>query len=209
MRIPATLITLALLLAPTPALADRFPSETYVEAADQTLAPPPADQAQIVFLQPAKPMGIAAQVALYEVVDGESRLLAITGSRSRTVLQFSPGHHVLMSSFGVHRAFFLDATVEAGKRYFVLERFIPTAGYQLRPLRPNGPGEYSLANPDFPKWMATTRVFEPFSASEGWYREHKADTVDKSQAAAWSEWLGKSDAQRAELTLNPEDAQAP
>ena len=51
---------------------------------------------------------------------------------------------------------FLDATVEAGHRYYVLARFIYGHGFQLRPLRPSAPAttEFSTANPKFKEWLA-------------------------------------------------------
>ncbi len=184
-----------------------FPDDKRVESAEQTLAAPPADQAQVVFLQPSEFMKKNNQpVALYEVVDGVPRLLAVTGSRSKTALLLSPGHHLLMTSFAFTRAHLLDVNVEAGKRYLVLERSIFSQGFQLRPLRPTGGGNFSVNAPDFPKWMEVTRFCERFQVAEAWYEHHKVDIVDKNYEKAWKEWQGKSDAQRGELTLNPEDA---
>lgn len=203
----AALALVASCALPAVALADP-PREKYIEAADQTLPPPPADQAQVVFLQPSDFMKWDFVAMLFEVVDGKRQPLVATGSHSKTVLNFAPGHHLLMSNFGYTPSNFFEMNVEAGKRYYVLERFIFGHGFQLRPLRPEGTSNYTVRNPDFPGWLANTRLYERMTVTEAWFEKHAAD-VDKYQAKGWKEWQGKSAEQRAELTLNADDAVAP
>jgi hypothetical protein len=95
--------------------------------------------------------------------------------------------------------------VAAGKRYYVLMRFIYAQGMQLRPIRPAGPSDFSVANKDFPEWVAITRFVEKTPAADDHDRQFGASFA-KAQADGLADFRKKSLAQRAELTLNVEDA---
>lgn len=179
----------------------------FLETTSQELAAPPADKAQVVFLEPINSIQGLFPVGLFEVV-GDSRVhLATTGAHSKVALEFTPGHHVLMANHSGMIAHFLEMDVEAGKRYYVLVRFVYGRGFQLRPLRPTGPSDYSVANEDFREWVAETRFVQKTPESEAYFEAQKAN-VDKTQAKGWADWQKKSPAERAELTLNPSDAVA-
>jgi hypothetical protein len=102
----------------------------------------------------------------------------------------------------------MEANVEAGKRYYVLLRFIYGQGMQLRPLRTSGTSVYSVNSPDFPQWQAiTTRYVEKTpAADEAFAKDKPNEFLDKAQAKALENWAAHTDAERAELTLNPGDA---
>jgi hypothetical protein len=100
---------------------------------------------------------------------------------------------------------FLDVNVEAGKRYYVLVRFIYSNGFQLRPLRPSGPSDYTVKNEKFPSWISETSFVDKTPESDAFFEKHK-EAVAKSQADGWMAWLEKTPVERAELTLNPQDA---
>jgi hypothetical protein len=177
----------------------------FVEAANQTLAPPPPDRAQIVFLEPINAIQGMIPVGLFEV-NGENRtLLAITGSRTKVALLFPPGRHVIMANHSGMIAHYLEANVEAGKRYYVLMRFVYMNGFQLRPLRPGGPSDYTVTNKSFPAWISETRFVENTPEGEALFEKYK-DRVAKAQADGWKTWLDKTPQERAELTLTPQDA---
>jgi len=180
------------------------PKPRFVESASQTLAPPPPDQAQIVFVEPINAIQGLIPVGIFEV-DGDKRsLLATTGAHSKAVVLFKPGHHLLMATQpGVGH--YLDVNVEAGKRYYVLVRFIYANGFQLRPLRPAGSSDYTVQNKAFANWLAETRFVDKTPASDEYFERWK-DRVAESQADGWKTWLAKTPQERAELTLNPEDA---
>lgn len=202
-RILLALSTLALLAG----CATEPAKPMFVESASQSLPPPPKDQAQIVFLEPINGIQGLIPVGLYEVDDKERRLLAITGARSKVAVNLAPGTHRLMANHSGMVAHYLEADVEAGKRYYVLVRFVYANGFQLRPLRTSGPSDYSVTNKDFQSWNSSTRFVE--STAEG--RAHFdriAEKVSKTQAEGWKTWLRKTDAERAELRLGPQDAVA-
>jgi hypothetical protein len=116
-----------------------------------------------------------------------------------------PGHHLLMANHSGMKAHFLDVNVEAGKRYYVLLRFIYANGFQMRPLRPAGDSDYTIKNKDFPTWISGTRFVDKTPYSDEFFAENK-ESVDKSQAKGWKSWLEKTPDERAELTLAAQDA---
>lgn len=190
------------------ASAKEKPKPLFVVAADQTLAPPPADMAQVVFLEPINSIQGLIPVGLFEI-DGDKRTqLATTGSKSKVALLFTPGRHTLMANHSGMIAHFLDIDVEAGKRYYVLVRFIYGNGFQLRPIRASGPSDYSIANKDFARWNSDTRFVEQTEEGIAAFDRNK-ENIDKSQAKGWAKWLAKTPEERAELTLTPADAIAP
>jgi hypothetical protein len=111
------------------------------------------------------------------------------------------------SNFGGGSAHIMEADLVAGKRYYVLLRFIYANGMQLRPIRPTGPSDFAVTNKDFPEWVSITHFVDKTPAAD--VREHTA-TIDaalaRSQADGLAEWAKKTPAQRAELTLNATDA---
>jgi hypothetical protein len=177
----------------------------FVEAANQSLPPPPPDKAQIVFLEPINSIQGLFPVGIFEVNGNDRTLLATTGAHSKVALLFTPGRHLLMANQSGMVAHFLEANVEAGKRYYVLLRFIYANGFQLRPLRVSGSSDYSIMNKDFPSWISSTRFVEKTRDSDEFFEKNK-DAVAKSQADGLQKWLAKTPQERAELTLNPEDA---
>jgi hypothetical protein len=179
----------------------------FVELPVQALPAPPADQAQIVFLEPINAIQGMFPVGLFEM-NGQARThLATTGSHTKVALNFAPGHHLLMAAQPGIRAHFLDVNVEAGKRYYVLMRFIYGNGFQLRPLRADASSDYSVKNKDFPGWVAETRFVQKTAESDAYFAKYQ-DLLAKTQTTGWATWQSKNVQERAELTLNPADAVA-
>jgi len=179
------------------------PAPFFVESATP-LAAPPADKAQIVFVDPANAIQGAIPAWLYEINGKDRTLLAVMGPHSKSVQLVAAGHHVFASNAagGTH---ILEADVAAGKRYYVLLRFVYAHGMQLRPLRPAGTSEYSVNYKDFADWLASTTFFVKTPAADDFNQKH-ADLFAKEQDAGLVEWSKKSPAQRAELTLAVGDA---
>lgn len=172
-------------------------------ALNQTVATPPPDKAQIIFIQPFKPVfGEAHLTGLYEVKGEKKEMLGVLASQGRLVKLVEPGQHLFMThGFG---ASLLRANVEAGKRYYVFSRFVAYVGYQLRPIRKTGPSDYNATIPEFRQWAALP-LMELTTEGTGLYSRHLMAGVDKSYTYAWESWQRKTDAERAELTLNPDD----
>ena len=182
------------------------PQQLLYAASDvTTLAPPPADQAQVVFVMPKNLFVTGMAVELYDVNASGNTLLAMVPSFGKTVQLVAPGRHQFMTHFGQAGTHIMDADLVAGKRYYVLMRFIYGGGFQLRPIRASGPSDYAVTNTNFPSWLSTTHFVTKTPAADTWYATNKAGVM-KDQAAALAVWNKKSPEQRAELTLNANDA---
>lgn len=169
------------------------------------LTNPPADMAQIVFLDPINAIQGMFPTGLYEVHGTERTLLTELASHTKSVQLVTPGHHVFASNPGGGTAHILEADVAAGKRYYVLMRFIYAQGMQLRPIRPTGPSEFSVANKDFAEWVSITHYVEKTAAADEYDKKNSA-AMARSQADGLADWARKNATQRAELTLNVGDA---
>ena len=201
---PRSLSTLAALVVLAGCASGPPPAPMFADSA-APLAPPPADKAQVIFLEPVNAIQGAFPVGVYEVNGTERTLLAELASHTKSVQLVTPGHHVFASILGGGTAHIMEADVAAGKRYYVLLRFVYAQGLQLRPIRPSGPSEYSVANKDFAEWVSITRYVDKTPAADEHDKRFSAG-IAKAQADGLAEWAKKSPAQRAELTLNVGDA---
>lgn len=190
----AAALALALAGCATPPPLNQF-------SAQQTVQSPPADQAQIVFLNPANSVTGAFLVGLYDIAGTERSFYGMSGPMTKVVQTVTPGKHRFMAHNTMSGySFLLDADVEAGKRYYVLLRFVYGRGLQLRPVKADGDAEFSPQNPKFQEWVKVAKVVEPTAETPNWYGKYSG-VVDKSQAAAITEWDGKDASQKQQLTL--------
>jgi hypothetical protein len=190
------------LLAASGAFAKEKPKPWVVESPNYVLAAPPADQAQIVFVEPINRIQGMFPSAIFEVVDGKRQLLAINWWKGKTVALLPPGKHMLFSQ----PTHMLEANVEAGKRYYVLLRFIYAQGFQLRPIRTSGTSDYRTTNPEFARWLKETRWVEKTPEGEAYFTGDEVNRLDEALNAAIGNWQAKTPAEAVELTLNPDDA---
>ncbi len=179
-----------------------------VDAASQVLAPPPADKAQIVILEPINKIQGGIPVAIWSLKGDERTLIAVTTHHSKAHLLFDPGQHRLMATNMLGKVHFLDANVEAGKRYYVLLRFVYNEGFQLRPIRTTAASDFNMVGADWKGWIAETpRVVEKGPASDVHFAKERVNKrLDKLYAKAVEAWNARTDAERAELTLTAADA---
>jgi len=199
----ALLATLALA-----GLAHAEDPQYFLDAANQEVPVPPPDKAQIVLLEPLDTVAAGIPVATWVMKGEERNLVAVTTRTSKAVILLDPGTHRLMSTNMLGKVHFLDATVEAGKRYYVLLRFVYGQGFQLRPIRTTAVSDFNMASADWKIWTENSkRLVEKGPASdEHFQKERVTKRLGKLYAKAVEEWNEKTDAQRAELTLTPADA---
>ncbi len=181
------------------------PPPVFVDSVSQTPPAPPADMAQVIVVEPINKIQGLFPVGIFEVQDGKRSLIGTTGSRTRQVLHLAPGRHLLMATQGGGVGHFLEANVEAGKRYYLLLRFIYAQGMQLRPIRTTGTSPYRTGTKDFAKWLSITRFVDRTPAADAHFTQF-SESVDKAQAAGLAAWEAKTPEERAELTLLVEDA---
>jgi hypothetical protein len=180
------------------------PPPFFNAAPDQTLPPPRPDRAQVVFLHPGG--GLIAMLGHVYELNGEQRqYIGTLGPKTKLVHSVAPGRHVFMSN-SVGFGHILEADVEAGKRYYVLLRYVHGRGQQLRPIRnAGGDPEFTVGNPQFRQWLAESQVITPTAEAGAWQTQYKS-FHDDAYARGWKEWQEKRPDQRAELTLNREDS---
>lgn len=180
------------------------PPPFFNAAPDQTLPAPRADRAQIVFLHPGG--GILGLLGHVFELNGEQRdYIGTLGPKTKLVHDAAPGRHMFMSN-SVGFGHILEANVDAGKRYYVLLRYVHGRGYQLRPVRnAGGDPEFTTGNPQFRQWLTESQVIAPSADAAAFQTKHKS-FHDDSYARGWKEWQEKRPDQRAELTLNREDS---
>lgn len=180
------------------------PPPLFAATAEQTLPPPRADQAQIVFLNPGGGL-IALLGHVYEVQGSAPQLLGTTGPKTKLVVNVTPGNHLFMSN-SIGFGHFLEANVDAGKRYYVLLRYVHGRGLQLRPIRnAGGDPEFTIGNPHFRPWLAESQIVAKTAETDGWHAQQKSFTED-SYTRGLKDWQEKRPDQKAELTLNREDS---
>jgi hypothetical protein len=180
------------------------------EVSDKPLSPPPPDKAQIIFMQPFKPLDGRHSVGLFEVRDSTTDLLAVLVSKTEMVELVEPGQHLFMSFISDPNYFkhpqvsFMRANVDPGKRYYVVSRFTPYVGYELRPVHKHGSSDFNAGNPKFQDWrrvcVLSTTTPEGFTSITS-----QQATLETIQASSWEKWQQKTADAQAELTLNPDD----
>lgn len=197
------LLAATLVLAASGAIAKEKPKPWVVESPNYVLAAPPADQAQIVFVEPINKIQGMFPIAVFDITDDKRTLVAVSWWKAKTVALLSPGKHLLYA----HPNHIMEANVEAGKRYYVLLRFIYANGMQLRPIRTSGTSEYRTTSPDFPKWLKETRWVEKTPEAELAFADGAPKQgLDNALQTAQNNWQAKTPAEVTELTLNPDDA---
>jgi hypothetical protein len=180
----------------------------FLDAANQEVPAPPPDKAQIVLLEPLDTVAAGIPVATWLMKGEERHLVAVTTRTSKAVILLDPGTHRLMSTNMLGKVHFLDATVEAGKRYYVLLRFVYAQGFQLRPIRTTAVSDFNMVGADWKVWVENSkRLVEKGPASdEHFQKERVTKRLGKLYAKAVEEWNAKTADQRAELTLTTADA---
>ncbi|AQS40314.1 hypothetical protein Sps_05245 [Shewanella psychrophila] len=179
----------------------------------QVIELPQADKAQIIFLNPANSISGAFLVGLYDVKGEDKTFYGMLGSKTMMVQNVEPGHHLFMSHTTLPSvATFLNADVEAGKRYYVLLRYIYGNGFQLRPIKTELEGkfnpEFSPQNPEFDSWLEKLKLVDQTEQVSVWYKDYKSN-VDEAQAEAWTQWQNKDASQKSQLTLGKDDFLTP
>ena len=166
-------------------------------------APPPARPAPVVdadatakliFFRPSK-QSSGVEAALFDVTEpGEPRFIGTVTPASKFSYALKPGLYTFMVVG--ETAEFMQATVVGGKTYYAL--VIPKSGarrFAIEPVR-----QHEIGGKDFASWDRGTR------SVDGAVKAYEAGDAAEKRVRYWQQdWMKKSDAQRAELTLNAED----
>lgn len=181
-------------------------SKLMTAAADQN--PKPAEgKAMVVFMRSSF-VGSMIASSVYDAPDSGDTFLGVVNNKDKLAVQLDPGQHRFMVI--AENADFLDATLEAGKIYYVLVSPRPgawKARFSLFPIHNKADAEHSLQGEGFKKWMAATTYTEKTPAADAWYVENKA-SVDEKKADYLVKWNKMAPEDRAELVLHAEDGVA-
>jgi hypothetical protein len=177
-----------------------------VHVADQQARPEPG-KALVLFLRPSS-VGFAIASSVYDAPDEDTRFIGVVRSKQKMAYQAEPGVHRFMVI--AENADFMDATLEAGKTYYVLiqpRMGVWKARFSLFPVHNHADPGDTLQSPDFPKWNAKAELVATSPAGLAWYEENKASVAEKKAdyLVKWNRMLASD---RAELVLHPHDGVA-
>jgi len=191
---------LALLLGCAPSFAK---SPLMQPAADGDPKPEPG-KALVVFLRPSF-YGGGISSSVFDAPDGPDTYIGVLKHKDKVAYQAEPGAHRFMVVS--ENADFVDATLDAGKTYYVLVKARPgawKARFSLIPIHNRADAEYSLQSKDFADWNGKTKFAEKTPEAEQWYRDNKA-SVDGKKADYLQKWNRMAPEDRAVLVLHAED----
>ena len=94
-----------------------------IESQDQIVPQPPSDKAQVVFLLPSSGLASLFITNVFEVTGTEKRHIGMMGSTNKLFTNIKPGKTQFFCLTG-QMGHVLDANLQAGKRYYVILRYI-------------------------------------------------------------------------------------
>lgn len=170
-------------------------------AENQSIPPVPQGQAQIVFMR-STTVNMLVGTNIYNVTTGIPKLIGNIPNGSKVVANVPPGNHVFMVGNSVHRDF-MRASVDAGRRYYVVVTAYWPANFSMRPFR-RANSEFLYASAQFTDLVGDTKIVldDPEAV--------KQDEADREKTLGfynqtWERWQAKTNEQKAVLTLNRED----
>lgn len=172
-------------------------------SADQAPVPAPG-KALVVFFRDSF-IGSAIQASVYDAPDGEDTFIGIVSNKTKVAYQAEPGQHRFMVI--AENADFVDATLDAGKTYYLLISPRPgvwKARFSLLPIHNDPAAERNLQSEDFNKWMKDSAFVENTASSLEWYQKNKA-SVGEKKADYLEKWNRMLPEDRAVLTLHAAD----
>jgi len=163
--------------------------------------PPPAPAAavdsgsRVVFMRVSKQTS-GVDASLFDVTEpGPPKFIGVVNNASKVSYPLKPGLYTFMVVG--ETAEFMQATVLGGKTYYAL--VIPSAGakrFVIEPVRKN-----EIGGKEFQGWDRSTRPMPAGAQPQG----YNASEAAEKRVRYWQDWSRKTEAQRAELTINAED----
>ncbi|OOG46339.1 hypothetical protein B0E52_05095 [Rhodanobacter sp. C06] len=174
---------------------------TKASSAATTVGP---NDATVVFTRPSS-FGGAIQSTVYDVTGGKTAFGGVVSAKTEVSMVLPAGEHQLMVVG--ESADFMDATLAAGKTYYVLVE--PRMGmwkarFSLIPIRSDATAKINLHSSKFADWKKSCMPSWKTSAADAWYTEHKAD-IESKRVEYLDKWNRKTSAEKAERTLQAQD----
>ncbi|MFZ5799714.1 MAG: hypothetical protein C4563_06630 [Desulfobulbus sp.] len=173
-------------------------------AARQSLPPADPGKSQVVFLR-SSIVGSAIQSSVFDVTSGTPVFIGIVSHNTKVRYPTEPGLKTFMVVS--EAADFMQAELAPGKTYYGI--VTPRMGvwkyrFSLRPIKKDPAAEFSTTSEEFADWLAGTKLVEKTPEAEQWATENSVDVLDKYHQY-WSKWQGKTETEKEQLTLRPED----
>ena len=166
------------------------------DAPSQQITQPNPGTAKVVFMRSSM---VAAAIGcdLFEVVNGELKLIGQLPTGNKIVYETTPGQKVFMA-YGTAADYML-AELAPGKTYYsVVRPNWGTGGFAPTPIRdPKGSEAQG--------WISGTKALElDPKAGDAWLAENK-QKLQGIHAEYWSRFQRKNDGEKAERTLRAQD----
>jgi hypothetical protein len=170
------------------------------DAPSQAISTPTPNKAKVVFMRSSMVAG-AIGCELFEVVNGELKLIGQLPTGNKVAYETTPGKKVFMA-YGTAADFML-AEVSAGKTYYSIVR--PnwgTGGFAPTPIR-----QSDLKSKEVQEWVSGTKLIEADpKAAEAWLAENK-QRLQGIYTDYWARFERKNLQEKFERTLLPPDGQ--
>src|SRR6185295_13174705 len=145
--------------------------------------------------------GVASRLHARQQAEQRHRRVAVRRDRARPAEVHRRGQQRQQGLYTFmvvgETAEFMQATVLGGKTYYAL--VIPSAGakrFVIEPVRKN-----EIGGKEFQGWDRSTRPMPAGAQPQG----YNASEAAEKRVRYWQDWSKKTEAQRAELTINAED----
>ena len=160
--------------------------------------------ATVVFLRPSS-VGGAIQASVFDVTGGKTDFGGVVSTKTQVSMHVPAGDHLFMVI--AENADFMNATLDAGKTYYVLVK--PRVGvwkarFSLIPIHKDASAKYNMASTDFIEWKSVCQPVEKTAAADAWYAENKAD-IEAKRADYMQKWDRMLPQDKAVLTLHADD----
>ena len=170
------------------------------DAPSQAISTPTPNKAKVVFMRSSMVAG-AIGCELFEVVNGELKLIGQLPTGNKVAYETTPGKKVFMA-YGTAADFML-AELSAGKTYYSIVR--PnwgTGGFAPTPIR-----QSDLKSKEVQEWVSGTKLIEADpKAAEAWLAENK-QRLQGIYTDYWARFERKNLQEKFERTLLPPDGQ--
>jgi hypothetical protein len=190
----------ALLVAAAATLLSGCGGALMRDAPSQEITRAGSDKAKVVFMRSSM-VAAAIGCELFEVVNGDLRLIGQLPTGNKVAFETTPGKKVFMA-YGTAADFML-ADLAPGKTYYAIVR--PnwgTGGFAPTPIRAQ-----DLKSSETQGWVTGTKLIEADpKAVEAWLAENK-QRMQGIYADYWSRFERKSASEKAERTMMLQDGQ--
>lgn len=177
-------------------------SKLMLDSPTSDISPPAADKAIIVFMR-SSIVASAIGVELFEINNGELKLVGGLPNGSKIAHITDPGEKVYMA-YGT-AADFMIANIEKGKTYYSIVRpnwgsgaFIPT------PIKNDGTTSYHTKAIEFDKWVSDTKLLVMKPDANEWFQRNK-EKYQQIYERYWKKFSTKTTSQKQQRTLMPSD----